>query len=250
MSHIDGMRKIKLIIEYDGANYVGWQRQANGLSIQQVIEESLARLLGAPASLRGSGRTDAGVHARGMVAAFTTERQIPLSAFSDGMNSLLPPDIAIRDACEVPLDFDPRFDAKGKLYRYTISRAKRRTPLTRHYAWRLGTKPDPELMRHAARHFIGEHDFAAFRASGCAAKTTVRRINSLDIRYDGEFITIDVIGTGFLRNMVRIMVGTLVAVGEGKLAPDAVRGLLTSGARGGAGMTAPPHGLTLMEVFY
>lgn len=244
------MRNIKLIIEYDGANYVGWQRQANGLSIQQALEESLARILGAPATLRGSGRTDAGVHARGMVAAFTTERQIPLSAFSDGMNSLLPPDIAIRDACEMPLDFDPRFDAKGKLYRYTISRAKRRAPLTRHYAWRLGTKPDPELMRRAARHFIGEHDFAAFRASGCAAKTTVRRINSLDIRYDGEFITIDVIGTGFLRNMVRIMVGTLVAVGEGKLAPDAVRGLLTGGARGEAGMTAPPHGLTLMEVFY
>jgi tRNA pseudouridine38-40 synthase len=244
------MRKIKLIIEYDGTNYVGWQRQPNGLSIQQVLEESLARLLGAPASLRGSGRTDAGVHARGMVAAFTTERRMPLSAFSDGMNSLLPPDIAIRDACEMPLDFDPRFDAKGKLYRYTISRAKRRTPLTRHYAWHFGNKLDLDMMRHAARHFIGEHDFAAFRASGCAAKTTVRRINSLDIRYDGEFITIDVIGTGFLRNMVRIMVGTLVAVGEGKLAPDAVRGLLTSGARGEAGMTAPPHGLTLMEVFY
>jgi tRNA pseudouridine38-40 synthase len=105
-------------------------------------------------------------------------------------------------------------------------------------------------MRRAARHFIGEHDFAAFRTSGCAAKTTVRRINSLDIRHDGEFIIMDVIGTGFMRNMVRIMVGTLVDVGKGKLAPDAVRGLLTGGARGGAGMTAPPHGLTLMEVFY
>lgn len=244
------MRNIKLTIEYDGTNYAGWQVQPNGLAIQQVVEEALARILGAPARLHGSGRTDAGVHARGMVATFTTERQIPLRAFSDGLNPLLPPDIAVRDACEMPLKFHPRFDATGKLYRYTICSTPRRSPLARLYAWHLRGGLDLELMRQAAGHFHGEHDFAAFRTSGCAAKTTVRRIDALDIRREGDFMVVDVIGSGFLKNMVRIMVGTLVSVGQGKLAPDEVRRLLTCQGKGRAGMTAPPHGLTLMEVFY
>ncbi|MCM2356761.1 MAG: tRNA pseudouridine(38-40) synthase TruA [Geobacteraceae bacterium] len=244
------MRNIKLIIEYDGTSYAGWQIQPNGLTIQQVIEEALVRVLGASVRLHSSGRTDAGVHARGMVAAFRTDREIPLRAFSDGLNALLPPDIAVRDACEARSDFQPRFDAKGKHYRYTIHNGTRRSPLSRLYAWQLRGKLDIGAMREAARHFVGEHDFAAFRTTGCAARTTVRRIDAVELDRDGDLIQIEVKGSGFLRNMVRIMVGTLVEVGQGKRPADAIAVIL-AGANGvPAGATAPPHGLCLMEVYY
>jgi len=244
------VRTIKLTIEYDGTDYCGWQLQNNGLSIQEVMEGALAKILGVPTRLRSSGRTDAGVHARGMVAAFTTESAIPLAAFSDGLNTLLPPDIAVRDAEEAVPGFNPRADAVGKHYRYTIRLGPRRSPLTRLYAWHLRRDLDLEAMRSAASHFRGEHDFALFRTSGCAAKTTVRNMDSVDISRDGDFIVIDVRGSGFLRNMVRVMVGTLVAVGEGKLAPDAVAQLLEGKSGVTAGATAPSHGLCLMEVVY
>lgn len=244
------MRNIKLIIEYDGTNYAGWQVQPNGLAIQQVVEEALAKLIGAPVRLYSSGRTDAGVHARRMVATFRTETTIPLRAFSDGLNTLLPPDIAVREAEGVPAGFDPRRDAKGKHYRYTILNAPRRLPLVRLHAWHVREMLDLDAMRRAAAHLVGEHDFAAFRASGCAAKTTVRRIDALEIVREGDLIHIDVTGSGFLRNMVRIMVGTLVEVGMGKRLPDGFSSLFESLDRSAAGMTAPAHGLCLMEVFY
>ncbi len=247
-SHV--MRTIKLTIEYDGTNYAGWQVQPNGLAIQQVMEEALARILGEQVRLHSSGRTDAGVHARGMVAAFRTEKTIPLSAFSDGLNSLLPPGIAVREAEEAPPGFNPRADATGKRYRYTILNTPRRSPLSRLYAWHLRGRLDLAAMREAAQHFVGEKDFCAFRTSGCAARTTVRNVFAVGITEEGDFIHIDVTGSGFLRNMVRIMVGTLVAVGEGKLTPDGIEGLLVSEAPGTAGPTAPSHGLCLMEVFY
>lgn len=243
------MRKIKLIIEYDGANYAGWQVQPNGLAVQQVIEEALAKILHAPVRLHSSGRTDAGVHAKGMAACFQTERNLPLTAFSDGLNCILPPDIAVRDAVEAPLEFNPRFDAKGKHYRYTILNAPRRSPLSRQYAWLLRDTLDIAAMRAAAGYFVGEHDFAAFRTSGCVAKTTVRRMDAVEIVRDGDFIHMDVKGSGFLKNMVRLMVGTLVETGRGKIPPIHVQRLL-GGAGLGAGPTAPPHGLCLMEVFY
>ncbi|HYS43281.1 MAG TPA: tRNA pseudouridine synthase A, partial [Geobacteraceae bacterium] len=144
------MRTIKLIIEYDGTNYAGWQVQPNGLAIQQVMEEALARILGAPTRLYSSGRTDAGVHARGMVAAFRTDREMPLRAFSDGLNVLLPPDIAVKDAVEMSPEFNPRYDARGKHYRYTIYNGKRRSPLSRLYAWHLRGRLDIAVMREAA----------------------------------------------------------------------------------------------------
>ena len=244
------MRTIKLTIEYDGTAYCGWQLQPNGLSIQEVLEGALAKVLGAPTRLRSSGRTDAGVHARGMVAAFMTEREIPLAAFSDGLNSLLPPDIAIRDAREETPGFNPRADAVGKLYRYTIFTGARRSPLSRLYAWHLRGRLDLDAMRAGAAHFVGEHAFALFRTAGCAAKTTIRSMDSVDISRDGDSIIIDVRGSGFLRNMVRIMVGTLVAVGKGKLSPEAVSRLLNGDKGISAGATAPAHGLCLMDVFY
>jgi tRNA pseudouridine38-40 synthase len=245
------MPAIKLIIEYDGTNYCGWQIQPNGVTVQEVLEEGLRKLLGEPVRLRASGRTDAGVHAKGMVAVFSTTRTLPLAAFSHGLNNLIPPDIAIRSVEEVPPSFNPRADAVGKLYRYTILNVPTRSPLNRCTSWLIKEYLDLSAMRDAALLFIGEHDFRAFQAANCAARTTVRTITGLEITADQEgFITIDVRGTGFLRNMVRIMVGTLVAVGREKMGPGNVATLLTEGDRSMAGATAPPQGLCLMEVYY
>jgi tRNA pseudouridine38-40 synthase len=244
------MRTIKLTIAYDGTSYAGWQIQSNGLAIQQVLEEALAKILGAPVRLYSSGRTDAGVHAEGMVAVFRTDREIPLTAFSDGLNSHLPPDIAVRDAEEASPEFDPRRDAKGKHYRYTILNTLRRSPLCRLYAWHLRGNLDLGAMREAARHMVGEKDFAAFRTSGCSARTTVRNVFSVEINREGDFLMIDVRGSGFLRNMVRIMVGTLVEAGEGKILPTAIPALFNGKNGATAGMTAPAHGLCLVEVYY
>jgi tRNA pseudouridine38-40 synthase len=244
------MYTIKLIIEFDGTNYVGWQFQPNGVSVQQVIEEALAKLLGGPTRLRSSGRTDAGVHAKGMVAAFRTDKSIPLRAYSDGLNSLLPPDIAIREAVEMPAGFNPRSDAIGKHYRYTILNSLRRSPLNRFFVWHLRGKLDLAAMQQAATFFVGEKDFAAFRAANCNARTTVRRIDSMEISRCEDYILIDVKGSGFLKNMVRIMVGTLVGVGQGVLTAEGIPDLQAACDRKKSGITAPPQGLCLMEVFY
>jgi tRNA pseudouridine38-40 synthase len=244
------MRTIKLVIEYDGTNYVGWQFQPNGISVQQVIEEALAQLLGEAVTLRSSGRTDSGVHARGMVAAFRTGKGIPVRAFSDGLNSLLPRDIAIREAIEAEEGFNPRSDAVGKHYRYTILNTPRRSPLNRYFVWQMPVKLDLQAMRQAAEYFVGEKDFSAFRASNCGAGTTVRRIDSVALSSADDFIRIDVKGSGFLKNMVRIMVGTLVGVGQGAFDPDSIPSLILSGDRKKTGITAPPQGLSLIEVFY
>ena len=244
------MRNIKLIIEYDGTAYSGWQVQPNGLAVQEVMEGALARMLGEPTRLRSSGRTDAGVHARGMVACFNTEKGLPLRAFREGLNTMLPVDIAVRESFEVPLSFNPRADAVAKHYRYTILLDSLRSPLARHTAWRLPEQLDLDAMREACRFFVGEHDFAAFRASNCAAKTTVREINALEVVEDGRYIHLDVNGSGFLKNMVRIIAGTLVEVGQRKRAPQDVAQLLRDGNRQVSGRTAPPHGLCLMQVYY
>ena len=243
------MRQIKLLVEYDGTDYVGWQVQPNGVSVQQVLEEVLARIAAHPVRLRSSGRTDAGVHALGMVACFSTGVKHPLSAFREGANSLLPPDIAVRDAVEVPADFDPRQDAVGKHYRYTIHHADCRSPLARRTCWHLRGSLDLASMQAAAAAFAGEHDFAAFRTTGCAAQTTVRRIDKVTVSRRGELIVIDVHGSGFLRNMVRIMAGTLVEIGAGRLpVAHVARCLADPAVRAGA--TAPAQGLCLMRVNY
>ncbi|AJE02514.1 tRNA pseudouridine(38-40) synthase TruA [Geobacter pickeringii] len=244
------MRNIKLIIEYDGTNYAGWQVQPNGVSIQETMETALGALLKGPVRLHSSGRTDAGVHARGMVATFSTDSMVPLRAFSDGLNSLLPPDIAVASSEEVPLEFHPRFDARGKHYRYSLYRGGRRSPLARLCAWHVRGELDLAAMREAAKLMVGEHDFASFRTAGCAAKTTVRRIDAVDVGEEGGFLRVDVRGSGFLRNMVRMMVGTLVEVGRGRRTPEAVALLLSHPGSSSAGPTAPPHGLCLEEVYY
>jgi tRNA pseudouridine38-40 synthase len=244
------MRQIRPIIEYDGTSYSGWQIQPNGITIQQVLEEALAQILGEPVRLKSSGRTDAGVHALGMVAVFKTEKGLPLQAFSAGLNALIPPDIAVKSAEEVPLDFDARSDAVSKHYRYTVLNVPFRSPLSRLYAWYFRKPLDVERMGEAAAHFLGVHDFCAFRGYNCSAKTTVRTIFSLEVRREGGLVVIDVVGSGFLKNMVRIIAGTLVEVGAGKLAPDDIPAILSGGKRPDAGATAPAHGLCLMDVRY
>ena len=244
------MRTIRLTIEYDGTNYAGWQTQPNGLAVQQVIEEALFQLLSEKVSLRSSGRTDAGVHARCMAAAFQTPAKMPLRAFVDGTNRFLPPDIAILDAIEVPTDFNPIRDAHSKHYRYTVLTTASRSPLHRFHSWHVREPLDIAAMKAAAARFVGRHDFAAFRASNCATKTSVRRIDSVDVSREGDFIIIDVIGEGFLKNMVRVMVGTLVDIGKGRFSEEYVSWLLLDRDRKKAGVTAPACGLCLMKVYY
>lgn len=244
------MRTIKFIIEYDGSDYVGWQRQPNGLSIQQVVEEALIQLLGQPARLFSSGRTDAGVHAHGMVAHLQTEQSLPLRAFRDGVNRFLPSTIAVQHVEEMPPSFHARFDARGKWYRYNIYLAPVRSPLHARTAWWLKTDLDLDAMKEAAALFVGRHDFGAFRTSGCAAKTTIREVFAVDLQGCERLLTIDVRGSGFLRNMVRMMVGTLVDVGQGKRSSKEIADLLAGREGVGPAHTAPAHGLCLMEVWY
>lgn len=244
------MPRIKLTIAFDGTAYVGWQYQPNGISVQQRIEEGLARLTGQVHSVHASGRTDAGVHARGLVCHFDTERALPLSAWREGLNSFLPEDIAVRSAEVVDAAFHARFSALGKYYRYTILRDAVRDPLHRRTSWQVREPLDIGTMRRAGRTFIGTHDFRAFRTSGCAATTTVRDIFSVDFHEDGALLHIDIQGSGFLKNMVRMMVGTLVEIARGKRSASDIAELLAAPDAAAPPLTAPARGLCLMSVRY
>lgn len=244
-------RHIRLLVEYDGTSLCGWQRQANGPTVQGHLEAALARLLSHEAPITGASRTDAGVHASGQVACFRTARPIPLHGIRRGLNSLLPSQIAVREAAEVPEDFHPRFSATGKHYRYTLLVRPDRSPRWRDRAWHY---PDPlsiEAMAAAAAPLLGEHDFAAFRAAGCTAATTTRRLDAIEVSQpDPERLIVDVRGNAFLRNMVRILVGTLVESGAGRRTAAQVADILAARDRTRAGITAPAHGLELVEVRY
>lgn len=245
------MRHIRLVVEYDGTGLHGWQRQQNGATVQQHLEEALAKLLDHAVVVVGASRTDAGVHARGQVASFRTERTIPLHGIQRATNALLPPQIAIRNATEVAESFHPRLSATGKHYCYTLLVRPERSPRWRHHAW-LHPEPLSVLaMAEAAQALHGEHDFSAFRATGCTAQTTMRRLDSIAIAQpDSERIEIHVRGNAFLRQMVRIIVGTLTEVGTGRRYAEQVGEILAMRDRTKAGITAPPHGLELVEVYY
>ena len=260
------MRHVKLIIEYDGTAYGGWQRQKGVLSIQQVLEEKLEVLLRHPAKAAAAGRTDAGVHALGQVACFRTDASLSLDRIRKGLNALLPNDIAVVEAAEVPERFDPRRHARGKLYRYLVWNRPSRPALLRHRAWHVREPLDLAAMRAAAKVLTGEHDFAAFQASGCSAKSTVRTIRRLQVgpwplgvpcppkrkkgKPDPSCLAFEVEGTAFLRFMVRNLVGTLVEAGLGRLSVADVGRILAGRDRRAAGPTAPASGLMLVRVEY
>ena len=250
------MRHIRLVVEYDGTELCGWQRQASDPTVQGHLEAALGQLLTHAVTVTGASRTDAGVHARGQVASFRTERTIPLHGIRRGLNSLLPSAIAVVEASEAADDFHPRFSATGKHYRYLVFTRADRSPLWRSRAWHHPGALDLAAMRQAAGALIGEHDFAAFRAAGCTARTTVRTIEEISIGEGGgaacepHLVAIDVRGNAFLRNMVRIVVGTLVEVGEGRRPVGQVAEILAARDRTQAGLTAPAHGLELVSVRY
>ncbi len=245
------MRHIRLVVEYDGSQLHGWQRQHNAPTVQQHLEEALGKLLTHDVQVTGASRTDAGVHARGQVASFRTERESAVHGVRRGLNSLLPVTIAVRDAAEVPEDFHPRFSATGKHYRYTLLTRNERSPRYRDRAWHHPEPLNVAAMQEAAAALIGEHDFSAFRASGCTAKTTMRRVDVITLtRAAPHLLDIDIRGNAFLRQMVRIIVGTLTEVGTGKRKPAEVAEILASKDRTRAGITAPAHGLELIEVRY
>lgn len=244
------MNNIKLILEYDGTEYSGWQRQTNALSVQQVVEDTLYKLTGEKTTLIASSRTDSGVHARGQTANFRTSSPIPPDRFCFALNALLPADIRVVSSERVPDDFHSRFSAKGKKYRYCMIVGPHSTAIGHRYYAHIPPPLDVEAMERSCGYFIGTHDFAAFRAAGSSARSTVRTIFDATLERDGRHLCFTVKGNGFLYNMVRIMAGTLIYVGKGKIKPEEIPDILLSRDRRRAGLTAPAHGLFLEKVYY
>ncbi len=245
------MRNIKVLVEYDGTNYHGFQRQTEELpTIQQSLEETLEQLTKHPVSIIGAGRTDAGVHARGQVINFRTNCSIPVDKLPLAMNRLLPNDIAILAAEEADEPFHAQFRAKRKVYKYHIYNSRLPSVFDRLYSYHVPQKLCIDRMSEAASYIVGEHDFSAFKAAGAKTKTSVRTVYRLEIDCHSPHIYLTIEGNGFLYNMVRIVTGTLLYVGKGKLTPDDVRRFVETGKREEAGPTVPPQGLCLMEVIY
>lgn len=246
----EGQRRFVLVCEYDGTAYCGWQRQINGPSVQQVLEEALARLTGGPVAVTGSSRTDAGVHALGLCAHFDSATRIPPDKLAFALNTMLPPDIRIRESGLAPDGFHARYSACGKVYRYAFFNSRHDCAIGRQYAAHVPLPMDEGLMHEEAQALRGTHDFAAFAASGSVAASTVRTIYRAQVRRDGDQVTLCVLGDGFLYNMVRIIAGTLMEVGTGKRAPGAIARAIATGDRLALGQTAPAKGLMLMHVLY
>lgn len=245
-------RNIKLVLAYDGTEFHGWQRQAGVRTVQQEVEDVLRRVLRHPLHVLGASRTDAGVHARGQVAAVVTTASIPVENLGRAIGHRLPPDVALVSAATAAAEFHPSRDAYGKLYRYRIFNAVRRPVevLAARYAWHVWYPLDLDAMRAAAAELIGRHDFAAFASQGSPRATTIRTVWRIGIRRCAYEVLIDVEGDGFLYNQVRNMVGTLVEVGRGHWLPERVQAILAGCDRSQAGPTAPPHGLCLQWVRY
>jgi len=247
------MRNIKITLAYDGCAYHGFQEQrGTGLAtVQETLEGCLEKLAGRRVQVAGSGRTDTGVHARGQVVNFDAANWgIPTVKIPLALNGVLPEDIAVLDALDVPDDFHARFSARSKEYRYVIHNNRVPDPFLRRYSYFFPKTLDVESMREAAVLIAGRHDFAAFKSEGTPVKSTVRTLYGIDIRLSGEIIEIFFRGDGFLYNMVRIIVGTLLEVGLNKYPPGEVSTILSSGDRSRAGPTAPPQGLCLLSVEY
>lgn len=244
------MKRILLGIEYEGTAYAGWQRQLNGLAVQEVVEAALLEVLKTPVTLTGASRTDAGVHALGQRAHFDTTSTIPVEKWPYVLNTLLPGDIKINQAIQVDDRLHARFSARQKTYEYRIFNRRQPSALRRNFSAFVPLPLDMDLMRAALTPLLGRHDFAAFEASGGTAKTTVRNIHEAALDKNGDEIVLTLRGDAFLYNMVRIIAGTLIAIGQGKLAPDAFLKAIASGNRLDLGITAPAQGLTLVSVCY
>ena len=244
------MRNIKLTIEYDGTSYGGWQKQKNNRTIQQCIEEAIKLLTGEEVELIGSSRTDAGVHAKGMVANFITNSKIPSDKFREAINTKLPDDIGIIKSEEVDKNFHSRYDSKGKTYCYTLVNRYEKVCLGRSYVYQVRDELNYNLMKDAAKYFLGKHDFKAFKTNGSSVKTSVRTISGLELELKGDVLKIFISADGFLYNMVRILAGTLMAVGMGQRTPEEMPKILAACDRAAAGPTAPAKGLMLAGMEY
>lgn len=244
------MKRVKMIVAYDGTNYKGWQVQPNGITIEEVLNRELSRLLGEQIVVTGASRTDSGVHSLGNVAIFDTETRMPADKISFALNQRLPEDIVVQGSCEVPADWHPRYAASRKTYEYRILNRTFRIPTRRLDTYFYHYPLDVEKMKKAASFLVGEHDFKSFCTVGAQVKTTVRTIYACDVKKDGDIITIRVTGSGFLYNMVRIIAGTLIKVGGGEITPEQIKEILAACDRDAAGPTAPAHGLTMMGIEY
>ncbi|MBZ0115942.1 MAG: tRNA pseudouridine(38-40) synthase TruA [Sandaracinaceae bacterium] len=262
------MHGVRLLVAYEGTAFAGWQRQPTERTVQGELERAIGEITGTQVTLRGAGRTDAGVHAEGQVAAFDTPRELPLHGWVRGLNGKLPPDVAVRAAFACEPGYDPRFDAIDKTYRYVLHGAATRDPLWRDRAWHLGLRRarprhgtrerfedllDVAAMRRAADVLVGEHDFAAFRSAKDERESTVRTLHEVRLVHPfagrEELLAIEVRGTAFLHNMVRILAGTLVEVGRERTSVERLQEILRGPAtRADTGETAPPQGLYLVRV--
>jgi tRNA pseudouridine38-40 synthase len=255
-------RTLKIRLAYDGTRFVGWQRQAQGESIQGLLEDALAKFEGGPVTAHGAGRTDAGVHALGQVASATVSVTHPVETVVRALNAQLPEDIRVLEVAEAPADFHARFSARAKTYRYQIRAGTAGDPFMRAYEWQLAEPLDVAAMRDAAATLVGTHDFAAFQSAGSETSTTIRTMTRSDIVESGadpsgprtmgprQVLAYEISGDGFLRHMVRAIVGTLVEIGRGWRPADSMAQLVAGGTRAQAGATAPPHGLFLVRVDY
>ncbi len=244
------MKRILLTMEYDGTGYAGWQRQSNGLAVQQVLEEALSAACSHPVSVTGASRTDAGVHALGQTAHFDTSSSIPPDKYPFVLNTLLPPDIRVIHGRAVPDHFHARFLSVGKTYTYRILNNRHGSALRRNTVWHVPVPLDFDLMRQSLSPLSGTHDFRAFQAAGGSARTTVRTVDTVLLDRRDDEIVFRIHGNAFLYNMVRIMAGTLMEIGLHRLPQDAFSKALDSGSRLDLGMTAPAGGLTLVQVDY
>ncbi len=250
-----GARNVRLLLEYDGTRYVGWQAQENGPSVQAELQRAVAELTGEHPVLRVAGRTDAGVHAIGQVVSFVTTSSIPPERFAPALNTKLPDDVSVHRSDEVPADFDARHSARGKRYRYRVYLGPQPAALESPRAWYVRGTLDLAAMRDAAATLIGEHDFESFRSAQCDAPHARRHMLSITIDETprppvGRYVDVVFHANAFCRHMCRILAGTLVEVGQGRRTVESVVAALEGKRRALAGITAPPHGLTLLEVFY
>jgi len=244
------MRNIRLLIEYDGTNYAGWQRQKNDVTIQETLAKAIERVIQEKVTICGAGRTDSGVHAIGQVANFKTNSNISSERLIHAVNFYLPHDITVKDAVDAPESFHAQYAAIAKVYRYTLFNDWIRTSLNSNFCYICGFQLDIEKMTEAAGYIVGTHDFTSFTTKAVQEKNRIRTVKKLDIIKDGKYIYFTIEADGFLYNMVRTIVGTLIEVGRGKISAGDIKGILDVKKRKLAGPTVPARGLCLIEVKY